>query len=379
MAKHVIFPHDEIFENALSISQIIQHSKCRRAWKYSYVDGLAKKYERTYLTKGKLAHSGMQAAMLLKYHSDTGWRYCTDEGIEYVENVDMDALLAIGRMRILHDYNEYIESLNLGDPEQFDEQTCDLMDELERMYAEAIVVFQRTLVDFQPDKWEILTIEGYPAIELHFALPIRGMKWMHGFIDLVARERETNQIWELDWKFKSSLSSEEDEVFNIQNSVYCRALKKAGVDVTGSITFQSLNIPPTAPNINKNGTISRAKIRITWPEYAMFCQEHGQDPDLYQEEMEPKLADVAWTRPIREYRSDFMMNNIWENVVQSVAYEIASKRKNKRYPPAIGPMNCKGCAYMALCQGELRGYDTDFILNSEYVSKLEVTLEEEDK
>lgn len=369
MAKHVIFPHDETFENALSISQIIQHSKCRRAWKYSYVDGLAKKYERAYLTKGKLAHAGMQAAMMIKYNGQ----------LDGNEPASMEDMLSIGCAEITDEYCDYINELNLGDPEQFDEQTCDLMDELEQMYAEAIVVFRRTLVDFQPDKWEVLTIEGYPAIELHFALPIRGMKWMHGFIDLVARERETNQIWELDWKFKSTLSSEEDEVFNIQNSVYCRALKKAGVDVTGSITFQSLNIPPTVPNINKNGTISRAKIRITWPEYAMFCQEHGQDPDLYQEEMEPKLADVAWTRPIREYRSDFMMNNIWDNVVQSVAYEIASKRKNKRYPPAIGPMNCKGCAYMALCQGELRGYDTDFILNSEYVSKLEVTLEEEDE
>ena len=360
----VIIPHDELVEGGLSISQINQLFRCRRAWKYGYVDKLAKKYERPYFTKGKLAHVGMCKAMEMKYHNP---------------EATIDSMINHGETEIYMEYCDYIVGLKLGDPELWDDETLAMLDGLEKTYEESKIIFRRALKDFQPDKWEIITVQGYPAIELHYVLPIRGTRLMHGFIDLVAREKETGQIWQIDWKFKSQLSPEEDEVFNIQNAVYTRALKRAGVEITGSLTFQALNIGPTVPNINKNGSISRAKIRISWEDYAQFCSDNGENPANYQEEMEPKLADIIWTRPTREYRSDFMMENIWKNIVQAASYEIAAKNKKDRwYLPAIYPMNCKSCAYMPICQGELRGYDLDFIVNSEYVSKLDISLEEEE-
>ena len=362
MKKPVIVPHGEVFDNALSVSQIITYLKCRRAWKYSYLDKITKKYDRPYLTKGKLAHSGMQAAMWCKHN----WEE-TFSGPCPIED-----MVAAGKRSINTEFEQYVVELGVDFKNPKDEETMALCVDLNEMRIESLVVFERTLIEFGPDKWSVEIVQGFPAIELHYALPIRGMHVMHGFIDLVAWEIATNQIWEIDWKFKSQLAPGEDEQFGLQHSAYCRALLLAGVNLTGSITFQSLNIMPTEPNINKNGTISRAKIRITWDDYAKFCLQNGQDPELYREEMEPKLAETEWTRITREYRSDFMMNNIWHNVVQSTALEISSKRKGKRYPPTIGPMNCKSCSYMPLCQAELRGYDMEYILNTEYVSKVKV-------
>lgn len=358
MQNQIMYPHDMEFRNALSVSQIHTYSKCRRAWKYSYIDHLSKKYERPYMTKGKLAHAGMEKAFTALYE-------CQNQG----KQIRIEDMISAGITHMRSDFDTYIKDLGLDAPLLWSPEDKEMVINLEQMFDDAVEVFERTLKSAEPLNYEVLYIQGFPAIELHWAIPIRGDKFMHGFIDLVVRDIKTRQIWSIDWKFKSQLSAEEDEAFNIQNSIYCKALRMAGISVTGSITYQALNVPTTLPNLNKNGTVSRAKIRCTWDDYAAFCRQVGQDPEDYREEMEPKLSEITWVRPIKEYRSEYMMYNIWEKVVKTLSSEINVKRNNKKYPPALNAMNCKSCAYTSLCQAELRGYDTEFIINSEYVNK----------
>lgn len=351
----MIYSKEKYFENSMSVHQINTYLKCRKAWKYAYVDKLSKKYDKPYFTKGKLIHTGMEYAMLKKYELNNNGK-----------EDDLSIMIVAGLDKMKEEFDNYCQGLDL---DSLNPETRDVESELNLVYDESTEIFVRTLKLFESNKWEILTIEGYPAVELHYAMPMKNGNMFHGFIDLVVKEKETNQIWELDWKFQSILSNEEDEAFNIQNAIYCLALKKAGVDVTGSITFQSLNVASSTPNINKNGTISRAKIRISWDDYAEFCKSNGQDPKDYIEEMEPKLADNKWVKINREYRSDFMIENIWNNVVETVVEEISC---NENFPPYIKPLNCKSCAYVPICQGEIRGYEVGFIIDSEFVSKLDI-------
>jgi hypothetical protein len=127
-----------------------------------------------------------------------------------------------------------------------------------------------------------------------------------------------------------------NEMFNVQNPVYQYALKKIGIETVGSLTFHALNKPATIPKINKNGSISRAKINCDWLTYAQFCLDNNQDPTDYEEEMKEKLSDVEWFRFNREYRNEGTIDTVWKGIIVGVGYEIM--KKQKRYTRNISQM-----------------------------------------
>lgn len=333
----------------VSVSQLQTFMSCPKKWEYNYIDKLAPRVERSYLSIGKLCHKGMQTAMELKWHYDWIKKEYSVGEILHKSIIAMD-----------EEWNRYIQSTPLLGEE---------IPGLEQTLIDAMSVFEQAFWEFDINKYEVLTVfdgvEERPALELHFVVPCAGSKGLHGYIDAILIDKETGFVWCTDYKFRKSLAPDEEEANNIQNAVYSWACHRMGIDITGTMTWQHVNTPAAEPQLLKKGGVSRAKIKTTWNKYREFCLQNNIDPDPYEEEMREKLDDIEWYRATYEYRNKTTIRNIWETVVVPASRAVARARKAKNYKH-LYPWNCKMCQYQSLCQGELRGYDTDAIKFREY-------------
>lgn len=346
-----LYDESQTPEGMISVSQLQSFLSCRKKWEYGYVEEITPRVDRPYLTIGKLCHKGMQAAMQYQWEWENTIKYCREDA------------LRVAKLAIMSEHEEYMRSNVFLEEE---------IPDIEQILTDALAVFEQAFWEFNIEKYEVLTLkrsgEDIPALELHFKVPCPPTKGMHGYIDAILRDKETGLIWCVDYKFRKSLSSDEDEASNIQNAVYAYVCSKMGVQIAGTMTWQHLNVPTATPAILKNGTVSRAKIRTTWNAYRSFCVEHGVDPEPYREEMQEKLADIEWYRATYEYRNEETIERIWRECIKPVAREIKKARTVINYR-SLYPWNCMMCQYKNLCQAELRGYDAEFIRRNEYVKR----------
>ena len=341
----------------VSVSQIQMYMACPKKWEYGYVEDLVPRVERSYLTTGKLCHLGMQTVM------QTLWEYQDSESTR--QGLESELLRkALEAMR--EEYNRYVRETPLLNEE---------LPDIEQVWVDTEKVFTQALKEFNPMKYDVVSVkrngEIIPALELHFVVPCRGAKGLHGYIDAILQDRETGFIWCTDYKFRKSLAPHDDEAFNIQNSVYCRACYLMGVPITGTMTWQHINTPAEEPAVLKDGKISRAKIKTTWDVYKQACLREGQDPALYEEEMQAKLGEIEWFRATYEYRNPETVEQVWKDAVIPATKAIAKARKPDQIKTRhMYPWNCKMCQYQSLCQGEIRGYDASAIRLREYTKKV---------
>lgn len=339
-------------EGMVSVSQLQSFMSCSKKWEYGYIENLTPRIERPYLSIGKLCHKGMQTAM----------QYAWKEGIDVRDRWFIWRVAGIEAMQ--EEFDEYMNSVSLLDQE---------IPEFKKMLDDAIDVFSQAYEEFQPWRYRVLTVvdpsgKEIPALELHFVVPCAGSKGLHGYIDAILEDTVTGFVWCTDYKFRKSLSPDDDEAVNIQNAVYTRACAKMGIDITGTMTWQHLNTPAAAPSVLKNGTVSRAKIKTTWVKYAECVVDAGGDPEDYREEMEEKLSDIEWFRPTYEYRNKETVERMWNQCVVPAARAIQKARNPKTVKyRSLYPWNCKMCQYRSLCQAELRDYDAQYIRSTEYV------------
>lgn len=353
-----LFDESQSPEGLVSVSQIQTYLSCPKKWSYNYIDNITPRVDRAYLTIGKLCHKGMQVAMQSAwkdqqmeicddYYTLDRWKYWRDAGIS----------------AIMAEWNEYMQSVPLLDEE---------IPDLNQMRDDAISVFSQAYEEFKPWEYRVMSVvqngKKIPALELHFRVPCPPMKGLHGYIDAILLNEKTGFVWCTDYKFRKSLSPDDEEAFNIQNAVYAYACAKMGIQITGTMTWQHVNTPASNPTILKNGTASRAKIKTTWKCYEQFLLDNGLNPEDYRDEMVEKLADIEWYRATLEFRNAETVERIWKNCVLPVASKIKKAYSPKAVNhPSLYPWNCKMCQYQSLCQAELRDYDVDAIKQREYV------------
>lgn len=350
-------------EGMVSVSQLQTFMSCKKKWYYGYVENLTPRVERPYLSIGKLCHKGMQTAMHYKWKHEREQGYCREDA------------LSCALISMLDEFRHYVEDNTF---------LAEEIPDLEQMYKDAESVFTQAFWEFDIDRYEVLTLkkngELIPALELHFVIPCPPSKGLHGYIDAILRDKTTGFLWCTDYKFRKSLSPDTDESFNVQNAVYTAACMKMEIPITGTMTWQHVNTPAAEPQLLKSGAVSRTKIKTTWEKYAKFCEEHGQYPGDYEEEMREKLSDIEWYRATYEYRNEATVNNIWRECIVPATRGVkmaTGKNKNDNYR-SIYPWNCKMCQFQSLCQGELRGYDTDALRFNEYIVRKNRTKTQED-
>lgn len=343
-----LFPDGVSPEGMVSVSQLQTFMSCPKKWEYGYMDCITPRVERSYLSIGKLCHKGMETAMRYKWEHEGEPGWCREDALRQ------------GLMAMDAAWREYMSNTPFLDEEVPDQ---------ERMLQDAIRVFTQAFWEFDIDRFDVVSIldgeELKPALELHFLVPCPGSKGLHGYIDAILCERSTGFVWCTDYKFRKSLSPDTEEALNIQNAVYTYACSKMGIDISGTLTWQHVNTPAAFPQKLKDGTFSRAKIKTTWETYAACVAEAGQNPEQYRDEMEPKLADIEWYRPTMEYRNQETVKRMWDQVVVPASWGVHRAYKGGN-PKWLYPWNCKMCQYQSLCQGELRGYDTEEIKLREY-------------
>lgn len=355
-----LFDERQTPEGMISVSQLQSFLSCKKKWEYGYIEEITPRVDRAYLTIGKLCHKGMQTAMQCAWEDQQEHPNCDYRTLDRWKN-----WLGAGLEALEEEYNAYLRNVPILDEE---------LPDLDKMAMNAMSIFEQAFEEFEPWKYEVLTLckggKPIPALELHFKVPCTPTKGMHGYIDAILRDTETGFVWCTDYKFRKTLSPNEDEANNIQNAVYAYACQKMGVDIAGTMTWQHINTPAAMPTLLKNGTVSRAKIKTTWNVYREFCLANDLDPEDYREEMQEKLADIEWFRATNEYRNQETVERIWNQCVLPGARAIKAARKaNADNFRSLYPWNCKMCQFQSLCQAELRGYDADYIRKNDFVKR----------
>lgn len=344
-------------EGMVSVSQLQSFMSCPKKWEYGYIEGLTPRVERAYLSVGKLCHKGMQVAMQSMCRDQTAGLDTSFEG--GLSN----SWLRDGLEAMRQEWDKYMGE-NSFLPEE--------LPELDQTLKDAAEVFSQAFVEFEPWKYKVISIKKdktwVPALELHFCIPCAGSKGLHGYIDAILVDTTTGCTWCTDYKFRKSLSPDTEEETNIQNAVYTKACAMLGINISGTMTWQHVNTPASTPTILKDGKVSRAKIKTTWAKYRDFLLVNGKDPEDYREEMEPKLADIEWYRATYEYRNVETVQRMWDECIVPTAKAVKKAWKGGN-PRFLYPWNCKMCQFRSLCQGELRGYDPEFIRISEYTKR----------
>ena len=221
-----LFPDGASPEGMVSVSQLQTFMSCPQKWEYGYIDEITPRVERPYLSVGKLCHKGMETAMRYKWKYERGQGWCRENALNM-------ALLAME-----DEWDEYINNTPFTNEE---------LSEQMQVYWDAVEVFCQAFWEFDIDKYDVVTLRGadgdIPALELHFLVPCPGSKGLHGYIDAILKERSTGMVWCTDYKFRKSLSPDEEEAFNIQNAVYQHACSRMGINITGTMTWQHVNTP----------------------------------------------------------------------------------------------------------------------------------------
>lgn len=233
-------------------------------------------------------------------------------------------------------------------------------------------ITQRAIEYLGPKRWRTVTVgkAKRPGIELavQTRLPVKGWGGFHCTIDWIVEDLTEGGIWVADYKFRGQFTPMEAEEVNLQLAIYQYVLlAKYGLETSGTMMFQGRNTPPAQPTVNKNGSMSRARIATDWPTYEAALESAGLDPKDYESEMRLKL-DYEFFRLDKMYRSMDEAQAIWDQIVIPAGKSIIRDRQDPtRMWRHLSYMNCNGCWARDFCLTELRGEDTDFLLKTRYI------------
>lgn len=318
-----------------SVSRIGAWMTCPMRYKYQYVEDIHPVREHESLSMGKLLHEAMAVGMS-----------------RLADGLDKE-----------HAYIDAVKRI-----------TCDDV-ELE---TTARAVFAYAWDGFNVEDYDVAVVmqDGKPkhALELEFNVRLPGgMVYadvqddeLHGFIDAILIEKATGNAYVVDYKFRKRFADIDDDMINIQNMVYAYACRQMGIEVAGTMLWECRNYPMTMPKLNKDGTLSKAKISCTWDAYASYAIQLGLNPLEYSDEMEPKLKDVEWTRISVDYTPAEAIDRAIKKVVIPAIRDI---KGGKAYMH-MNYWTCMNCAYKPLCSGNLRGYDVEAWIGDEGEDKM---------
>ena len=325
-------------QGQLSYSNISTWIACHMRYHLVYERKIRPRVYRRPPELGSAVHAGMAAGIL---HRSDPRDAAADGVISYIK--------------------KFIE--DRGGKDAFFEEELDMMQS--DILPTAIVISQRTLSHMDLPRWETISVNGKPGVEVTLSCPLPGWGEFVGTIDWVARDLSTGRTLLIDHKVRKQFLPNDSEEVNLQMAAYQYLLMRAGKVITaGSMSNQIKAEPPKTPTINKDGkSMSRARIATDWPTYRQALLNVRLNPDDYLE-MIDKL-DVEFWRYSLAYRSVSEIQNIWKGVIQHAAWDIA--RKHKHIYRTMSHMTCMNCGVRGFCLADLRGHDTEYLLQTAYM------------
>lgn len=316
----------------VSYSQLAEWFSCRYKHNLSYRIGYRSKIDAPALQLGTLVHAGIAAHL----NQETVFAQ-----IELVTQ-------------------NYIENL----PVEID------TDEVWERSHTAYEIVMRLVEWLEPYTWETLHIpnperpeNGLALIEQTLTVPLFGEHRFKFICDWAAQQNNIN--WLVDFKTRKYLSSDEHEETGLQYLSYVHGLRALGVAIQGVRIVQIRSDLPAQPSLNKDGSMSRRKISTDWATYKQALIDQGLDPADYSE-MQDKL-DTQWFKMTELVFSDEEVDAAWNEIIVPAAREMIEHRGP--YYRSMTPWNCRYCAYREVCLSELRGYDYEYLLNTNFERK----------
>jgi hypothetical protein len=206
----------------------------------------------------------------------------------------------------------------------------------------------------------------YKAVEQEFSVPLIEEKeiFFIGKIDAVVSEQK--KPWLFERKTCSKIPDEEIRMSDIQAVLYWWALPQfMNIDPAGVIWDYVRTKAPAVPEPLKAGGLTQRKnIDTLHSIYLKEIVDKKLNTKDYKEILESlKGKEANFFRRIRLPFSKELRDQIVKET-KSTALEIhrlgkVLKDRNMTY-------DCNRCDYFKLCQAELRGLDTDFILKKYY-------------
>lgn len=301
----------------ISNSKVSTWRRCHRAYYYKYIEHLRPKVKSGALRRGSILHECIEA-----YDSGKSWRKVFEPFREqfYRET-----------------FNE--EILEIGDIPSMVEE---LMENYQDLYDD-----------------DGLT---YIGSEVHFELPLLpGEVMIEGYLDAII-EDEQGRVWCKETKTYRRNPSYDFLLMNTQSSLYLWAMRKMGYPSCGTLWDIVRAKHPSTPSFLASGKLSQRSVDSTPYTVKKFLLSHGLNPKDYPKLMSKVNFGDYFTRKWVRINSEVakgIMADFKDSALQILRYGHIYKDRNLS-------KECQWCDYRHICQAELQGLDTDFILSKQY-------------
>ncbi len=318
----------------ISYSEVDTYRRCQKRWEYRYKKKIKRVRKFARMFKGTILHEMLNA--LIKHRMNK----------KYVGPDPWDVLAEYETK-----YATYFEEEK---------------DEHGDIPGDCGKIFEGYMRKWRKDP---LTYEG-SEVSVYFDISDK-LRFV-GFIDKIAVDKQKRR-WITDHKFVATIPTANDRFSELQLLLYVWAWNKTHKDqpLDGVLWDYARSKAPTEPALLKSGELSQRKDLDCDPyTYRQAIRKNKLNPDDYVDMLEhlEGKEDSFYERVHLPKPSDLMIKEITDDFLQT-AREIQVKRgkgKEARCTHSMSPFNCNTCEFRSLCEAEVRGHDTDFIIKSEY-------------
>lgn len=373
-------------------SELSAANGCKLRWQLQYKERLQPLVMEERITVGTLVHKVMQDYLKATFKPAPGQdkqsmlqeylERITESGktVPGVERDDWSVAvkrfayeIASRKIAEMKDAGQVMDLSELAeDPEQaalFEESSAD-----ERAVIQRAADVSSRLIDYFDERYEVVEIDGKPAVEFELRLPIRrkGRKTLDyvGTLDVLCRSKSTGFILLGDYKVRSSLTNLTGDLLHSQTALYQYALdKRHGIATHGSVIFQAHNAEPREPAITQKNVPSKANVITTLEIYQAAMVRCGLDPwDPEYEGILQKIQERRWVddHVIPRKSSGEEIQRSFTEVLLPGLRDLEAMDKMKGDRGILIGYQCKNCGFFPLCEAQLAGYDREYIKETQF-------------
>jgi len=327
----LVEPKDEI--ESVSWSEIKTFQRCPKQHDYKYLQRLVPKKKSRPLFLGSWIHAALQTL-----YTDGDWK--------------------IGSKVFEDEWDKLFDEEKLALRTRGRQVSPPLPDIVKRIMQSYIWYNRNTT-------WKVI------AVEQEFLVPtplvIDGkVQWLKGIIDLIV-EDEDGAWWVIDHKTAGTIPEPTSfHAMDPQLMLYPWAAKEAWKwDIAGIIYNYVKSKPPSIPQVNKDGSLSKRKVVTDYPTLYRFLKAEGYDPADFKHLLVPLSKRSPFLRQYRYPREVTVTREILLDALSVTKHIRTDKRRSRTITRECATM----CSYHELCRAELNGMNTDMMRKTMFTLK----------
>lgn len=324
---------DLILPETFSWSEIKTYQRCPKQHEYKYLERLVPRAKSRPLFLGNWVHAALQT-----HYASGDWR--------------------LG-------HNEYVAEWN----KLFEEEKIALRTrgrQVSPPFPEIVERIMKSYVFYnREDEWEPIAIEQEFEVDTPLVIGGKRLK-LKGIIDLIVKDGD-GLLWVVDHKTAGTIPAPTSfHAMDPQLMLYPWAAKKAwGWDVAGIYYNYVKSRPPSLPKINKNGTLSKAKIVTDYPTLFRFLKGNGYDPNDFRDQLIPLRKRSPFLKRYKYPREATVTKEILLDVLSVAKHSREDNRRTRTITRDCASM----CSFHDLCRAELNGLDTTMMRKHNFTLK----------